>query len=101
MLNPKLSLILNLEDARRRVSRYQRGNQNSLVEERRKTHWQKKDKRTKNDLQNTTQKTKDRAKRTTPKIGGDIVCSERKSSSCSTSNTRRLTLVKIPVISLQ
>jgi hypothetical protein len=61
----------------------------------------KKDKRTKNDLQNTTQKTKDRAKRTTPKIGGDIACSERKDSSCSTSNIRRLTLAKIPVISLE
>jgi len=36
-----------------------------------------------NDLQNTTQKTKDRATRTTLKSGGELRCSGRVSSSCS------------------
>ena len=36
---------------------------------------QKKDKRTNNDLQNITQKTKDRAPRTPLKTGGELRCS--------------------------
>jgi hypothetical protein len=43
-----------------------------------------KNKRTNNDLQNTTQKTKDRATRTPPKTGGKLRYSGRVSSSCST-----------------
>jgi hypothetical protein len=42
----------------------------------------KKDKRTNNDLQNNSQKTKDRA---TLKTSGELGCSGRVSSSCSTS----------------
>ena len=45
-----------------------------------------------NDLQNTTQNTKIRAKRTPLKIGGELMSSGRKSSSCSTPNTRRVTV---------
>jgi hypothetical protein len=45
-----------------------------------------------NDLQNTTQNTKNRAKRTPLKTGGELMCSGRKSSSCSTRNTRRVTV---------
>ena len=41
-------------------------------------------KRTNNNLQNITHKTKDRATRTPPKFGSDIRCSGRESSSCST-----------------
>jgi len=37
----------------------------------------KKDKRTNNDLQSTTQKTKDRATRTPLKTGGEFRCSRR------------------------
>ena len=44
-----------------------------------------------NDLQNTTQKTKDRATRTQLKTGGELRCSGRVSSSCVTSDTRCVT----------
>jgi hypothetical protein len=44
-----------------------------------------------NDLQNTTQKTKDRATRTQLKTGGELRCSGRVSSSCATSDTRCVT----------
>jgi hypothetical protein len=52
-----------------------------------------------NDLQNTTQKTKDRTTRTPLKTWDELRYSGRVSSSCSTSGTRRLTLVTNPVIS--
>jgi hypothetical protein len=51
----------------------------------------RKEKRTNNDLQNTTQEAKDRAQ----KIGVEL---GRVRSSCSTSDTRRVTLVTKPVI---
>jgi hypothetical protein len=47
-------------------------------------------KRTNNDLQNITQKTKDRATRTPLKTMGELMCSRRVSSFCST--TRRLVI---------
>ena len=52
---------------------------------------------TNNDIQNITQKTKDRATRTSLKTGGELMCSERVGSSCSTYATRRVTLVTNPV----
>jgi hypothetical protein len=52
----------------------------------------KKDKRTNNDLLNITQKTKDRATRSPIKTGGELGCPERVSRSCSTSDTRRVTV---------
>ena len=45
-----------------------------------------------------TYKTKDRVTRTPLKIGGELRCSGRVSSSCSTSDTRRVNLVTNPVI---
>jgi len=54
---------------------------------------------TNNDIQNITQKTKDRATRTSLKTGGELICSERVGSSCSTYATRRVTLVTNPVTS--
>ena len=51
---------------------------------------EKKDKRTDNDLPNTTQKAKDRTKRTPTKTGDERRCSGRVSSSCFTCDTRRL-----------
>ena len=45
-----------------------------------------------------THKTKDQATRTPLKSGGELRCSERVSSSCSTSGTRRVNLVTNPVI---
>jgi hypothetical protein len=47
----------------------------------------------------TYNKTKDRVTRTPLISGGEPMCSGRVSSSCSTSGTRRLNLVRYPVIS--
>ena len=44
----------------------------------------KKDKRTNNNVQNTTQKTKDQATRTPLKTGCDLSCTGRVSNSCTT-----------------
>jgi len=52
-----------------------------------------KDKRNKQRSQNTTQKTKDRVTRTPLKPEGEIKCSGGVSSSCFTSDTRRVNLV--------
>jgi len=49
---------------------------------------------TNNDLQNITHKTNDRVTRTPLKIGGNPMCFGKVSSSCSTSATRRVNLVK-------
>ena len=57
----------------------------------------KKCKRTNSDLQNIY-KTKDRVTRTPLKTGGELRCSRRVGSSCSTSGTRRVNLVTNPVI---
>jgi hypothetical protein len=59
----------------------------------------KKDKRTNNDLQNITHKTKDRVTRVPLKTRDELMCSGRVGSSCSTSGTRRVTLFPNPVIS--
>ena len=55
-------------------------------------------KRTNNDLQNTTQKAKDRARRTPLKTGGKLRCSGRVGSSCSTCGSRLVIFIPIPVI---
>ena len=47
-----------------------------------------------------TYKTKDRVTRTPVKTGGELRCSVRVSSSCSTSGTCRVNLVTNPVISV-
>ena len=59
----------------------------------------KKYKSTNNDLQKHTYKTKDRITWTPLKTGGELRCSGRVGSSCSTSGTRRVNLVTNPVIS--
>ena len=82
----------------RRVWRYQRGNQNLYIEEEQTTQWPiKKNKRTNNDLQNMHIK-QDRVTRTPLKTEGELRCSRRVSSSCSTSGTRRVNLVTNPMI---
>jgi len=58
----------------------------------------KKDKRKTDYLQSTTQKTKNRATRTPLTTGGKFSCSRTVSSSCSTSDTCRVTLVTNTVI---
>ena len=53
---------------------------------------------TNNDVQNVTKKTKDRATRTPLKTGGELGCSGRVISFCSTSDTRPVNLVTNSVI---
>jgi hypothetical protein len=55
-------------------------------------------KRTNKDLHNSKQKTKDRATRTTLKIGGELRCCRMVSSFCFTCCFLRVTLVTGPVI---
>jgi hypothetical protein len=84
----------------RRVWRYQRDNQNPYIEEVQTTQWPKE--KVQKDIQRSTKhtyKTKDRVTRTPLKTGGELVCSWRVSSSCSTSGTRCVNLVTNPVIS--
>ena len=82
----------------RRVWKYQRGNQNPYMFEEQTTQWQKetvqKDKQwsTKH-----TYQTKDRVTGTPLKHRGELRCSGRVGSSCSTSDTRHVNLVTNPV----
>jgi hypothetical protein len=84
----------------RRVWRYQRGNQNPYIEDEQTTQWPKeKVQKDKQRYTKHTYKTKDRVTRNPPQTGGERRCSGRVSSSCSTSDTRRVNLVTNPVIS--
>ena len=58
----------------------------------------KKDKRTNNDLQSTTQKAKDLATRIPLNTEGELRCPGRIDIPCSTGGIRRVTLVTNPVI---
>jgi hypothetical protein len=83
-----------------RVWRYQRGNQNPYIEEEQTTQWLSE--QVQKDKQRSTKhtyKTKDRVTRTPLKPGGELRCSGRVSSSCSTSGARRINLVTNLVIS--
>jgi hypothetical protein len=60
---------------------------------------QKKYKRTNNELQNVHIKLKYRVTRTPLKTGGELMCSGRLSSSCSTSDIHRVNLVANPMTS--
>ena len=82
------------------TKRYQRGNQNLYIKEEQTTQWSKE--KVQKDKQRSTKhtyKTKDRVTQTPVKTGGELRCSGRVSSSCSTSGTRRFNLVENPVIS--
>jgi hypothetical protein len=76
------------------------GNQNRYIEEEQTTQWPK-EKVQKNKQGSTkhTYKTKDRVTRTPLKTRGELRCSGRVSSSCSTSDTRRVNLVTNSVTS--
>jgi len=85
---------------RKGVRRYQRGNHNPYIEEGQTTQWPKE--KVQKDKQRSTKhtyKTKDRVKQTLLKTGGELGCSGRVGSSCSTIGTRRVNLVTNPVIS--
>ena len=85
---------------KRIVRRYKRVNQNPYIEEEQTTQWPKeKVQKDKQPSTKHTYKTKDRVTRTPLKTGGELRCSGRVSSSCSTSDTRRVNLVTNPVIS--
>ena len=78
--------------------RYRRGNHNPYIKEGQTTQWSK-EKVQKDNQRSTkhTHKTKDRVTRTPLKTGGELRCSGRESSSCSTSDTRRVNLITNPV----
>jgi hypothetical protein len=82
-----------------RVWRYQRGNQNAYIEEEQTIQWpNEKGQKDKQRSTKHTYKTKDRVTRTALKTGGELRCSGRVGSSCSTSGTRRVNLVTNPVM---
>jgi hypothetical protein len=82
-----------------RVWRYQRGNQNPFIEEEQTTQWPKENvQKDKQRSAKHTHKTKDRGTRTPLKTGGELRCSGRVGSSCSTSDIRRVNLVINQVI---
>ena len=95
-----LFIVLGYEFLARRIWRYQRGNQNPYFDEEQTTQWPR-EKVQKDEQRSTkhTYKTKDRVTRTPLKTGGEIRFSGRVSSSCPTSDTRRVNLVTNPVIS--
>jgi hypothetical protein len=84
----------------RRVWGYQKDNYNPYLEEEQTAQWRKE--KVQKDKQRSTKhthETKDRITRTPLKTGGELTCSRRVGSSCSTSGTRRVNLVSNPVIS--
>jgi hypothetical protein len=84
---------------KRIVRRYKRVNQNPYIEEEQTTQWPKeKVQKDKQPSTKHTYKTKDRVTRTPLKTGGELRCSGRVSSSCSTSDTHRVNLVTNSVI---
>jgi hypothetical protein len=96
----KSVLVGDLQAARRRVWRYQRGNQNPYIEEEQTTQWPKvKVQKDKQRSTKHTYKTKNRVTRTPLKNGGELSCPERISCYCSTSGTRRVNLAINPVLS--
>ena len=75
-------------------------NQNPFIEEEQTTQWPRE--KVQKDKQRSTKhtyKTKDRVAQIPLKTGGELMCSGRVGSSCSTSHTRRVNLVTNPVIS--
>jgi len=83
----------------RRVWRYQRGNQNPYIEEEQTTQWARESvQKEKQRSTKHTYKTRNRVTRTPLKTRGELSCSGRVSSSCFTSDTRRVNLVANPVI---
>ena len=91
---------LSFKFSLRRVWRYQRGNQNSYIEEEQTTQWPRE--KVQKDKQRSTKhtyKTKDRVRRTPLRTGGEPRCCRRVNSSCSTSSIHHVNLVTNPVIS--
>ena len=71
-----------------------KGNQNPYIEDEQTTQWPiEKIQKDKQRSTKHTNKTKDRVTRTPLKPGGELRCSGRLNSSCSTNGTRRVNLV--------
>jgi hypothetical protein len=104
LINEMVPILYAMHLARmnntRRLWRYQRGNQNPYIEEEQTTQWPK-EKAQKDKQWSTkhTYKTKDRITRAPLKTRGELRCSGRVSSFCSTSGTRRVDLITNPMIS--
>jgi ABC-type nickel/cobalt efflux system permease component RcnA len=82
-----------------RVWRYQRGNQNLYIEEEQTTQWpNEKVQKDKKRSTKHTHKITDRITRTPLKTGDELRCSRLVSCSCSTSHTRRVILVILPLL---
>jgi len=78
VLDPITGDVMNSVPLTRRVTRYQRGNQNPYIEEEQTTQWPKE--KVQKDKQwaiKHTYKTKDRVTRTPVKIGGKLRCALR------------------------
>jgi hypothetical protein len=100
MLSIKNSSVSENSLLEKRVWRYQTDNQKPHFEEEQTTQRPKeKVQKDKQRSTNHTYKTKYRVTRTPRKTGGELMCSGRESSSCSTSGTHRVNLVTNPVIS--
>jgi hypothetical protein len=83
----------------RRVWRYQRGNQNPYIEDEQITQWSKE--KVQKEKQRSTKhinKTKDRVPWTPLKARCELRCSGGVSSSCSTSETRRVEVITSKVV---
>jgi len=77
-----------------------KGIQNPSIEGGQTTQWSKeKGQKDKKRSPKHTHQTKDRVTQTPLTTGVEFMCSGRVSSSCSTSGTRRVTLVTNPVVS--
>ena len=98
-----IRVYTEITDMYRRAWRYQSGTQNRKSNKNKHINGKEKKGETTiyNDLQNITHQTKDWVTRTPPKSGGEHMCSGKISSSSSTSDTRPVTLVTNPVISLK
>ena len=83
------------------TKRYQRGNQNSYIEEEQTTQWPKeKGQKDKQRSTKHTHKTKDRVTRTPLKFNDELRCPGSVISSCSTSGTRCVNLVTNRVLTI-
>ena len=98
--NNSAALVYGVYIVDTRIWRYQRGNQNSYIEEEQTTKWPKeKVQKNKQWFTKHTYKTKDRVTQTQLKTRDELRCSGREGSSCFTSDTRRVNLVTNLVIS--
>ena len=96
----QIRLSVHEGDQSKKNLKIPKGQSESYIEKERITQWPKE--KVQKDKQRSTKhtyKTKDRVTQTTLKTGGELMCSGRVSSTCSTSDTPRVNLATKPVIS--